>query len=196
MRSTLWKVLSLPNISEDLDERACIETERCGTEYIFHHRVCLREALNCFTQRTLKNLQGSHAPEYGSYLNTSRSNYIESLYNETKSHCLSRLLQVLVANIDSGQKIWANVNQLYELSPELKRLSEVATCAALAGIEPKNRVTSITSILSSLVNKVRSIQKFHYFFLDWKKIQTVLWFYIYASVFVIKEEFCHCLKTF
>ena len=61
---------------------------------------------------------------------------------------------MLVANIDSGQKIWVNSNQLYELSPELKRLSEVATCAALAGIEPKNRVTSITSILASLVNKV------------------------------------------
>ena len=69
---------------------------------------------------------------------------------------------MLVANIDSGQKIWVNANQLYELSPELKRLSEVATCAALAGIEPKNRVTSITSILGSLVNKVRSPSKKFY----------------------------------
>ena len=62
--------------------------------------------------------------------------------------------QVLVFDVDSGQKIWAPADQLYALSEELRWIPEIAKRAALAGIEVKNRVTNATSVLRERINKV------------------------------------------
>ena len=62
--------------------------------------------------------------------------------------------QVLVIDVDSGQKIWANVDDLYTLSGELAVLPDVVSKAALAGITTKNQITNVNSSLNELVKMV------------------------------------------
>eukprot|EP00795_Rhopilema_esculentum_P006078 gene6078-11461_t len=65
--------------------------------------------------------------------------------------------KVLVIDIDSGEKIWANADDLYLMSPELMQVEQIAVDVGMAGIKTKNQITSLTKDLEKLTNKISFI---------------------------------------
>lgn len=59
---------------------------------------------------------------------------------------------MIVKDIDTGQTIWANIDDLYKLTEDLITLPASLSKAALAGVKTKN--PAVISVLSDLSTKV------------------------------------------
>ena len=73
---------------------------------------------------------------------------------------------MLVIDIDSGKRVWANADDLYELSEDLIMLPAVVGKAALAGVTTRTLVTGVTPLLEEFSGKVGKRYRLYLLFVE------------------------------